>query len=74
MLIKMSSLALVPSLFLFFGIISIIYGVALHYFLKIKDQQAVDHWSLGSLILGFAVLSPMATQTPPLMATSNSPT
>jgi hypothetical protein len=34
----MSTLTLVPSLFLFFGIISIIYAAALHYFLKIKDQ------------------------------------
>lgn len=63
----MSNLALVPSLFLFFGIISIIYAAALHYFLKIKDQQAVDHWSLGSLILGFAVLLTIFRQELPLL-------
>ena len=63
----MSSLSLVPSLFLFFGIISIIYAAALHYFLKIKDQQAVDHWSLGSLIWGCAILLTIFRQELPLL-------
>ena len=63
----MSSLSLVPSIFLFFGIISIIYAAALHYFLKIKDQQAVDYWSLGSLIWGCAILLTIFRQDLPLL-------
>lgn len=63
----MSSLSLVPSLFLFFGIVSIIYAAALHYSLKIKDQQAVDHWSLGSLIWGCAILLTLFRQELPLL-------
>lgn len=63
----MSNLPLVPSLFLFFGIISVFYAAALHYFLKVKDQAAVDHWSLGSLIWGCAIILTIFRQELPLL-------
>ena len=63
----MSNLPLVPSLFLFFGIISVLYAAALHYFLKVKDQAAVDHWSLGSLIWGCAIILTIFRQELPLL-------
>lgn len=61
------NLGLIPSLFLFYGVLSILYAAALHYYLKIKDQQAVAYWSLGSLIWGCAVLLTMFRQEVPLL-------
>ena len=62
----MLKIALIPSIFLFFGIISIIYAAAVHYFLKVKDHQAVQYWSLGSLIWGCAILLTIFRQELPL--------
>ena len=63
----MSNLALIPSIFLFFGMISIIYAVAIYYFLKVRDQQAVRYWSFGSLIWGCAILLTIWRQELPLL-------
>lgn len=60
-------LGLIPSLFLFYGLLSILYAGAIHYFLKSKDQQAVRHWSLGSLIWGSAILVTVFRQDIPLL-------
>lgn len=60
-------LGLIPSVFLFFGVLSILYAAALHYFLKIKDQQAVRHWSLGSFIWGCSILLTIFRQDIPLL-------
>ena len=50
------NLALIPSLFFFFGLLSLVYAAALHYFLRREDAQVVDHWSLGALMWGVAIL------------------
>ena len=50
------NLALIPSLFFFFGLLSLVYAAALHYFLRREDAQAVDHWSLGALVWGISTL------------------
>jgi len=50
------NLALIPSLFFFFGLLSLVYAAALHYFLRREDAQVVDHWSLGALVWGIATL------------------
>jgi signal transduction histidine kinase len=47
----------IPSLFLYFGCLSIIYAVGLHYFLRDKDLEVVEHWSRGVLVWGAAVLT-----------------
>lgn len=47
----------IPSLFLYFGVLSIIYAAGLHFYLKSKDPDVVGHWSLGAFIWGVAVLT-----------------
>jgi len=47
--------------------ISIIYAVAIYYFLKVRDQQAVRYWSFGSLIWGCAILLTIWRQELPLL-------
>lgn len=63
----MSKFALIPSIFLFFGIFSIVYAVAINYLLKVSDQQALRYWSLGSLIWGCAILITIFRQELPLV-------
>lgn len=47
---------LIPNLFFFFGVLSLIYAVALHYYLRPVSPEVVGHWSLGSFYVGAAVL------------------
>ena len=63
----MSKFALIPSIFLFFGIFSVIYAVAINYLLKVSDQLALRYWSLGSLIWGCAILLTIFRQELPLV-------
>jgi signal transduction histidine kinase len=50
------NLGLIPSLFLFFGVLSLIYAAALHQYHNAKYQKVIHHWSLGSFLLGIATL------------------
>lgn len=50
------NLSLIPTLFLLFGLLSIIYAAGLHYYFRREDPPAVDHLSLGALVWGISVL------------------
>lgn len=56
----------IPSLFLYFGSLSIVYAVGLYHFLRDKDPEVVKHWSRGSLIWGVAVLTTVFRSELPL--------
>jgi hypothetical protein len=42
----------IPSLFIYFGVLSIIYAAGLRYYFKDKDPEVVGHWSRGAFIWG----------------------
>lgn len=46
----------IPSLFLYFGVLSLIYAAGLHYYLRDKDPEVVGHWSRGAFVWGVSVL------------------
>jgi signal transduction histidine kinase len=50
------NLGLIPTLFLFFGVLSLIYGGALYQYRNVRYQKAIENWSLGALMLGTATL------------------
>ncbi len=50
------NLGFIQSLFFFFGVFSLIYGVAFRFYPGSRDRQAIVHWSRGSLIWGFAIV------------------
>ncbi len=60
-------LGLIPTLFLFFGLVSVFYAAVLHYYLRGRDPLVVDHWSLGCLIWGLAVLATIFRVELPLL-------
>lgn len=47
----------IPSLFLYFGVLSLIYAAGLHYYLRDKDPEVVGHWSRGAFVWGLSVLT-----------------
>lgn len=49
-------LSLIPTLFLCFGLLSIIYAAGLNYYFRQEDPPAVDHLSMGALAWGISVL------------------
>lgn len=61
------NLGLIPSLFLFFGVLSLLYAGAIHYFLKTPDWQSARHWSLGSLVWGVSILLTIFRKEVPLL-------
>jgi len=63
----MSNIALIPSIFLFFGIFSIVYAVALPQFLQVRQRRTVRIWSYGSLIWGSAIILTVFRQELPLL-------
>jgi signal transduction histidine kinase len=50
------NLGLIPSIFLFFGVLSLIYGAAFYQYHNARYQKAIENWSLGALMLGAATL------------------
>lgn len=50
------NLGFIQSLFFFFGVFSLIYGVAFRFYPGLKDRQAIRHWSHASLIWGSSIL------------------
>jgi hypothetical protein len=63
----MSNFALIPSIFFFFGVFSIIYAFALPQFLKVSDWRAVRIWSYGGFLLGSATALTVFRQELPLL-------
>jgi signal transduction histidine kinase len=50
------NLGFIQSLFFFFGVFSLIYGVAFRFYPGHKDRQAIFHWSQASLIWGCCIV------------------
>lgn len=50
------NLGLIPTLFLFFGIFSIVYALTLQVNLAFRDQKVIKHWRLGAFLWGISVI------------------
>lgn len=61
------NLGLIPTLFFFFGLLSLVYAVVVHFYLRRNDPQVVDHWSLGSLLWGMSVTLTVFRSEVPLL-------
>lgn len=61
------NLGLIPSLFLFFGVLSLIYSAALHQYHNARYQKVIQHWSLGTFLWGISILMTIFRTEIPLL-------
>lgn len=60
-------LGFIQSIFFFFGVLSLVYGVSFSFYPSQKDRQAIAHWSQGSFIWGCSILLTIFRKELPLL-------